>query len=212
MLLSIGIQAYRFAAEPFIFSLVKGERSERVQADVMKFYFIVALLISVSLICLDDLALLLIGEDFRVGAPVIPILLGAYIFYGAVFNLSFWYKLNDKTIYGAAIALGGALVTIVLNVWLVPKIGYYGSAWATLAAYVFMTIISYSLMRKHHPMPYDLSSIGQYVLVAVSMVFIFEYLDPQGWAKYLGGTAVIVIFALFAIFKERKQLRINDDS
>jgi len=212
MLLSIGIQAYRFAAEPFIFSLVKGKRSEKVQADVMKYYFIVALLISMTLICLDDIALLLIGEEFRVGAPVIPILLGAYIFYGVVFNLSFWYKLNDKTIYGAGIALGGALVTIGLNIWLVPKIGYFGSAWATLAAYVFMTIVSYTLMRKHHPMSYDLSAIGQYVLLAVGMVVIFEYIDPTGWSKYLGGIVVILLFILFAFAKEKKQLRLNDNS
>lgn len=207
MLLSIGIQAYRFAAEPFIFSLVKGKRSNQVQADVMKFYFIVALLISMTLICLDDIALLLIGEEFRVGAPVIPILLGAYIFYGVVFNLSFWYKLNDKTIYGAGIALSGALVTIGLNVWLVPKIGYFGSAWATLAAYLVMTIISYSLMRKLHPMPYDLASIGQYVLLAVLLVATFEFIDPKGWLKYVGGIGVIVLFILFAFQKEKKLLR-----
>ncbi len=212
MLLSIGIQAYRFAAEPFIFSLVKGKRSNQVQADVMKFYFIVALLISMTLICLDDIALLLIGEEFRVGAQVIPILLSAYIFYGVVFNLSFWYKLNDKTIYGAGIAISGALVTIGLNIWLVPKIGYFGSAWATLAAYVVMTIISYSLMRKHHPMPYDLASIGQYVLLAVILVSTFEFIDPVGWMKYAGGIGVILVFTLFAFQKEKKLLRLNDNS
>ncbi|MFT5903502.1 MAG: O-antigen/teichoic acid export membrane protein, partial [Flammeovirgaceae bacterium] len=211
MLLSIGIQAYRFAAEPFIFSLEKGKKSNQVQADVMKYYFIVALLISMALICLDDIALLLIGEEFRVGAEVIPILLCAYIFYGVVFNLSFWYKLNDKTIYGAGIALSGALVTIGLNIWLVPKIGYFGSAWATLAAYVIMTIISYGLMRKHHPMPYDLSSIAQYVLLAVVLVFTFEFIDPQGWMKYAGGIGVIILFTLFAFQKEKKQLRLNDN-
>jgi O-antigen/teichoic acid export membrane protein len=211
MLLSIGIQAFRFAAEPFIFSLEKGKKSNQVQADVMKYYFIVALLISMALICLDDIALLLIGEEFRVGAEVIPILLCAYIFYGVVFNLSFWYKLNDKTIYGAGIALSGALVTIGLNIWLVPKIGYFGSAWATLAAYVIMTIISYGLMRKHHPMPYDLSSIAQYVLLALVLVFTFEFIDPQGWMKYAGGIGVIVLFTLFAFQKEKKQLRLNDN-
>jgi len=80
-----------------------------------------------------------------------------------------------------------------------------------LAAYVVMTIISYSLMRKHHPMPYDLASIGQYVFLAVVLVSIFEFIDPVGWMKYAGGIGVILLFTLFAFQKEKKHLRLNDN-
>jgi len=102
-------------------------------------------------------------------------------------------------------------VTIGLNIWLVPKVGYFGSAWATLAAYVVMTIISYSLMRKHHPMPYDLAAIGQYVLLAIVLVSTFEFVNPGGWMKYAGGLGVILLFILFAFQKEKKHLRLNDN-
>jgi len=210
MLLSIGIQAYRFAAEPFIFSLSSDENSEKVQADAMKYYFISALFICLTLSCFEDISLLLIGEEFRVGAPVIPILLCAYLLYGAVFNLSFWYKLNDKTLFGAGIAFAGAIVTLSLNIWLVPKLSYYGSAIATFAAYALMVVISYLLMRKYHPIHYDLKSIGIYVLMA-GLIFLFFHLSaPQGWLKYAAATACIGVFALFAFAKEKKLILTHD--
>ncbi|MEM9050724.1 MAG: oligosaccharide flippase family protein [Bacteroidota bacterium] len=211
MLLSIGIQAYRFAAEPFIFSLSKGEKSDKVQADAMKYYFISALLICLTLICFEDLSLLLIGEEFRVGAGVIPILLGAYLLYGAVFNLSFWYKLNDKTLYGAGIAFAGAAITIALNVWLVPKMSYYGSAIATLAAYAVMVVISFALMRKYHPIAYDLKSIGIYLTLAALMVVAFKFAALDGGLKYVAGFICVGVFALFAFIKEKKLILSNDN-
>lgn len=209
MLLSIGIQAYRFAAEPFIFSLKKGEQRDKIQADIMKYYFIVALFISLALICFEDVALLLIGEEFREGANVIPILLGAYVCYGVIFNLSFWYKLNDKTIYGALIAAFGAIVTIALNIILVPKIGYYGSAWATLAAYLVMTLFSYGLMKKHHPVPYDLKEISVYVVLVVALIISVKMLEPAGWMKYLAGGLAVAIFASVTLIKEKKYLSVK---
>lgn len=209
MLLSIGIQAYRFAAEPFIFSLAKGEKSDKVQADIMKYYFIVALFIFLSIVCFNDVALLLIGSEYREGADVIPILLGAYVLFGAVFNLSFWYKLNDKTLYGALVAISGAVVTIVLNLILVPKISYYGAAWATFAAYLTMAILSFILMRKYHPVPYDLKEIGQYIGLALILFTIYFFLHPEGLVEYLVGAGVVGIFVLVVFFKERKLFSLN---
>lgn len=209
MLLSIGIQAYRFAAEPFIFSLAKGEKSDKVQADVMKYYFIVALFIFLSIVSFNDIALLLIGAEYREGADVIPILLGAYVLFGAVFNLSFWYKLNDKTLYGALVAVSGAVVTIILNLILVPKISYYGAAWATFAAYLTMAILSFILMRKHHPVPYDLKEIGLYVALALILFAIYFFLSPEGWLEYLVGASVVGIFVLVVFIKERKLFSLN---
>jgi O-antigen/teichoic acid export membrane protein len=208
MLLSIGIQAYRFAAEPFIFSLAKGEQRDKVQALIMKYYFIVALFISLTLIAFMDVAIMLVGEAFREGEDVIPILLGAYVLYGAVFNLSFWYKLNDKTLYGALIAAAGALVTITLNFLLVPHIGYHGAAWATLGAYLTMTVFSFFLMKRHHPVSYDLKEIGQYLALAIALYVILHLFSPMGWLKYLVGTGIVAIYVATVIIKEKKFIQI----
>lgn len=206
MLLSIGIQAYRFAAEPFIFSLAHKDR-DKTQSDIMKYYIIVSVFITLALMCFLDLALLLIGEDFRSGRDVIPILLLAYVCYGVVFNLSFWYKLNDKTMYGTGIAIAGALVTIVMNIILVPKIGFYGSAWATLGAYVVMMILSYYLGEKKYPIHYNLKEIGFYVVLATGLYLIHFMLSFEGILKYVTATLATGIFVLVVLQRERKLIK-----
>lgn len=206
MLLSIGIQAYRFAAEPFIFSLTNKDR-DKAQSDIMKYYFIVASFITLTLLCFLDLAVRLIGENFRSGMDVIPILLIAYVCFGAVFNLSFWYKLNDKTVYGMLIAIVGAAVTIVMNFMLVPKIGFYGSAWATLGAYVAMLIMSYYLGNKKYPVNYNLKEIGFYVFLAAGLYFIHFILNFDGIIKYISATAAVVIYVGVVLKKEKKLLK-----
>lgn len=207
MLLSIGIQAYRFAAEPFIFSLAENKNRDKTQSDIMKYYFIVASFITLSLLCFLDLAVRLIGENFREGMDVIPILLLAYLCFGAVFNLSFWYKLNDKTAYGMLIAIVGAIVTIVMNIILVPKIGYYGSAWATLGAYVAMLILSYYLGNKKYPVKYNLKEIGFYVFLAAGLYFVHYMLNFDGFMKYISGATAVIIYASVVFKKEKKSLK-----
>jgi len=205
MLLSIGIQAYRFAAEPFIFSLAADKNRDRSQAMIMKVYFIVACFIALVILCYLDVALLLIGEEFREGKWVIPILLLAYVFFGALFNLSFWYKLNDKTIYGAFIASAGALITILTNLILVPIYSYYGSAIATLLAYAVMAVLSFLLGQRRHPVPYDLKKIGAILLIAIVLYAPNYLIDLQGWAKYLVATVSVISFVIF-VFAAEKEL------
>ena len=173
----------------------------------MKYYFIVASFITLTLLCFLDLAVLLIGENFRSGMDVIPILLIAYVCFGAVFNLSFWYKLNDKTIYGMLIAIVGAAVTIVMNIILVPKIGFYGSAWATLGAYVAMLIMSYYLGNKKYPVNYNLKEIGFYVFLAAGLYFIHFIFNFEGVLKYITATAAVIIYATVVLKKEKKLLK-----
>lgn len=208
MLLSIAIQAYRFAAEPFIFSLSENKSRDKTQSDIMKYYFIVAIFITLTILCFLDLAVLLIGESFRVGKPVIPILLAAYLCYGAVFNLSFWYKLNDKTIYGMGIAIAGAILTIALNVLLVPRIGYYGSAWATFGAYLLMLILSYYLGQKHHPVDYALKPILFYLLLGAGLYIVHIVLPFDGLLGYIISAILVFSFVSIALMKERRLLRL----
>ncbi len=206
MLLSIGIQAYRFAAEPFVFSLKAGDKSDKTQADIMKWYFIVAIFITLSLLCFESLALTLIGEAFREGRGVIPILLLAYLCFGALFNLSFWYKLSDRTLYGMLIALSGAAITILINMVLVPRLGFYGSAYATLAAYLVMLVLSYYLGQKHHPIPYDKKSIVLLLAVAFGLFLIHRLLDLEGVAGYVSAALAVALYLLYVLKMEKLSL------
>lgn len=206
MLLSIGIQAYRFAAEPLIFSMTADGNRDRVQADIMLYYFIVALFIGVAIMSFEDVVLLLIGEDFREGRGVIPILLAAYVCFGVVFNLSFWYKLHDKTRFGALIAILGAVVTVVINVWAVPIWGYYGSAWATFAAYFCMMILSFVLGQKYYPIPYPTKKILVYTIAAVGLVAIHKLMGLQGVWSYTAGGLVVVLYGSLIFAGERNRI------
>lgn len=199
MLLSIGIQAFRYAAEPFIFSHYGRSDSKKIYAEIMRYYFIAAWVIFLGLTLFQDVALLLIGSEFRAGKDAIPVLLLAYIFFGAVFNLSFWYKLTDKTRFGALISIVGAVITISLNFLLVPKIGYMGAAWATFAAYAVMLIISYILSKSHYPIPYDLRSIGAYSLLALAFWLVWTLFgeDATGFLRY--GIAALLFLAYLVV-------------
>jgi O-antigen/teichoic acid export membrane protein len=203
MLLSIGIQAYRFAAEPFVFSLKSGAEGKKTQADIMKYYVIFASLICLVILCFLDVAMLLIGEDYREGKGVVPILLLAYLFFGALFNLSFWYKLNDRTIYGALIAIIGAIVTIGMNIILVPKIGYYGSAYATLGAYTIMLVVSYFLGKKHYAIPYNILELASFAGLAGLLYGAHTLLALEGSLKYLSGSIAVIMYIGFIISKEK---------
>lgn len=205
MLLSIGIQAYRYAAEPFIFSLAKQE-SDNTQASVMKYYVIAAAFITLTLLCFLDLAMLMVGEELREGRDVVPILLLAYFCFGVVFNLSFWYKLTDKTRYGALIAFAGAAVTVVMNVLLIPHFSYYGCAWATFGAYAAMMALSYFLGQKHHPIPYSLREISFYILFAGGLYAAHKMIGFESMLKYVTATIATGAFAM-AVWVKEKRLR-----
>ncbi len=206
MLLTIGIQAYRFAAEPYVFSL-KSDESAKTQASVMKYFSIAASLLMLALLCFLDIAMLLVGEAMREGASVVPILLLAYFCFGVVFNLSFWYKLNDKTIYGALIAIVGAALTIGLNVWLIPLYSYVGSAWATLLAYASMMLLSYYLGQKHHPISYPLREISLYVGLAAALYGLHYFLSLPEPFHYASGAVVVVSYVSIVMLRESKKIK-----
>jgi len=207
MLLSIGIQAYRFAAEPFLFAQTKGLQRDEGQSRIMRYYFVAALFIALSIALFLDLALILIGPEFRAGAGVIPILLLAYVCFGAVFNLSFWYKLNDKTLYGAFIAIAGAVVTVGINIWLVPILSYYGSALATLAAYLVMLALSFGLGQKHYPIAYPLRTIGLYVATAIACFVLNREFPLYGLLKYVSSAFFLACFLFVIIWHEKRYFR-----
>jgi O-antigen/teichoic acid export membrane protein len=206
IIMSLAIQAFRYAAEPFFFNQQKEKDAGTNYALVMKYFVIMAAFTFLVIMLFIDLVMLFVGPEFREGEAVVPILLLAYIFYGIVFNLSFWFKLSDRTAWGAFIAIAGAVITIALNVWLIPIIGYMGSAWATLASYTFMMIFSFYLGKKFYPIPYDLTRIFIYLGCALGLYAFALYVQPEtGIFRYLIAVLLLALFAGVVWFSESRK-------
>jgi O-antigen/teichoic acid export membrane protein len=150
-----------------------------------------------------------LGEEFRAGLEVVPILLLANLFLGIYVNLSIWYKLTDRTLMGAFVSLAGAGLTIVLNVWWIPVVGYVGSAWATLACYASMAIVSYLLGRHYYPVAYDVKRVLGYIALGVGLYFAREKLPVgTGWQQpWLLSAELMSLYILVTLLFERRQLR-----
>ncbi len=179
ILMTLFTQAFRYAAEPFFFAQSKESNAKRVYAVVMRYFVAAGILIFLGVNFFMDIFKTFIGEDYREGLFMVPILLLANLCLGIYYNLSIWYKLTDKTRIGAIIAVIGASITILLNVLLIPSIGYLGSAWATLICYASMVIISYFWSRNHYLIPYEIGHILQYVLVGLILFFIDQELTTM---------------------------------
>lgn len=208
ILMTIFIQAFRYAAEPFFFAQEQEKRSKETYAQVLKYFFIIGLFIFLGIMLFIDVVMLFVDKPYREGQPVIPILLMANLFLGVYYNLSIWYKLTDKTKFGAYISIFGAIVTLILNFYWIPRIGYMGSAWATLVCYVSMTIVSYFIGRKHFPVKYDFGKMAFYLVVALFFYFGMKYVDITSLGlKYTLNIAIIAVFALIVYIFERKGLK-----
>ena len=202
IIISLFIQAFRYAAEPFFFSQEREKDSRDTYALIMKYFVIVCSIIFLGvMLYLDQLKHFVNNEAYWEGLHIVPILLFANIFLGIFYNLSVWYKLNGKTKYGAYIALIGAGITIVLNLILIPIIGYTGSAWATLACYSSMAIISYLLGQKYFKINYSLKSIFFYLGLAFVLYWASTLLNLQEESIFkFGINSFIFITFLFIIF------------
>ena len=162
------IQAFRFAYEPFIFarSREQGENRTAAYSDAMKYFVLFALMIFLGVMYYLDIIRYFISPRYFSGLRVVPVVMLAELCFGIFFNLSLWYKLTDRTMWGAWFSLMGLAVTVALNVVLVPRIGYMGCAWAALASYGTMMLASYAAGRKYYPIDYPLGRIGAYCLAA----------------------------------------------
>ncbi len=172
ILLTIFIQAFRFAAEPFFFSHAKEKDARKTYALIMKYFVLTCLMMFLGVSLFIDIVKHFIGPEFWAGLGIVPVLLLANLFLGVYFNLSIWYKLTGQTGYGAWIALLGAFITIILNIWWIPIWGYHGSAWATMVCYFVMMAVSYMLGQRHYPVPYEVSRLSGFVLAATVMVVL----------------------------------------
>jgi len=205
MIMGIFIQAYRFAAEPFFFAKEKDSDAQATYREVMNFFIIACSTIFLAIMLYLDLVMRFIGEAFREGVTVVAILLLAQLFLGVYFNLSIWYKLTGKTLYGAAIAIAGATITIVLNYIWIPIIGYMGSAWATLICYFVMMVVSYFLGQRHFPIRYNLTKAIGYPIGVLVLFYISTLISTSDSTHhFLINTVILLLFAGTVFLLERR--------
>lgn len=197
IIISLFIQAFRYAAEPFFFAQEKELDAKETYAKIMKYFVIVCSLIFLGVtLYLDLLKFFIPNSSYWVGLEVVPILLYANIFLGIFYNLSIWYKLSEKTIYGALIASVGAIITLVMNFMLIPSLQYMGSAWATFCCYLSMVLLSYFIGRRFFPVPYPIKSILFYLLAA-GFLYQLSLFMTDGMESGLKLALNSLIFAFF---------------
>ena len=203
IIMTLFIQTFRFAAEPFFFAQEKQYNSKKIYADVLNYFSILAALIFLVVMLYLDVVIHFVGSEFHneKAIAIVPILLMANLFLGIYYNLSVWYKLTEKTIYGAMLAIFGALITLLLNFILIPKIGFVGSAWATLACYFGMMVASLFLGRKHYPIPYDLKRIFSYIFLSFVLYKLSVFFDTT----MLVNTIYLVVFVLLVFVSEKSK-------
>ncbi len=209
ILMTLFIQTFRYAAEPFFFNQSEKEQSREVYATVMHWFVIVCSFIFLAVMMYIDIVKILIGPEFREGIAVVPILLIANLFLGVFFNLSIWYKLTGKTQWGAWLAIFGAVITLIFNFLLIPIMGYMGAAWATLICYASMMLASYYGNQKYFRVPYRIAPLVGYVFWAILLYFISELIRPYVidnlWSILLINTLLTLVFLATAFFFERRK-------
>ena len=196
MIMAMITQAFRYAYEPLAFSKAKDRNSKEYYAVTMKFFLIFTLLAFLAVMAYIDLIKLIIGDDYWVGLRVVPIVMAAEIMMGVYFNLSFWYKLIDRTLWGALFSGAGCLVLFAVNILFVPRYGYIACAWGGFAAYLTAMLLSYFVGQRYYPIAYPLKSIGIYVALTiacfVAMTLGREHLPV--WASIVLNTAILGAF------------------
>lgn len=197
ILMTIVIQAFKYAAEPFFFRKAKDKDAKETYAEVMTLFVLVCSVIFTGIMLYMDIVQYFVGETYRVGLPIVPILLMANLFLGIFYNLSIWYKLTGQTKFGAYIAIFGAVITLVLNWLLIPRFDYMGAAWTTFACYLSMMVVSYLLGQKYYHVDYDLKRILFYLLFAVAVyglsVGVNRWLGIESMGARLAVNTVILV-------------------
>lgn len=214
VLITIFIQMFRLAAEPFFFNQSKNKNAPETYARVMKFFVIACsfMFLFVSLyLDIFQKVMTLKYPDYGEGIHIVPILALGGVFLGIYYNLSIWYKLTNKNWYGAGITIAGAIITIILNVIWIPKFGYTGSAWATFICYLFMMITSYFMGQKHYPIPYPVKRIVLYLSCIIVFSMACYYINSKLTdlkLKVLVSTLFFITYTGIVLALDRKNFTI----
>lgn len=213
VMVTVMIQAFRMAAEPFFFNRSKEENAPKTYGRVMKFFVIACCFMFLFIgLYRDELQWIITrkSKEWGEGIYIVPILAMGNIFLGIYYNLSIWYKLTNKNMYGAVITISGAIITVLLNILLIPKLHYLGAALATFCCYFFMMITSYLLGQKFYPVPYAKKKLIAY-LVLVTLIYLLHrcllMISHNWWFNIGSATILLMLFAFFIIRVERKEFQ-----
>ena len=208
MIMAMITQAFRYAYEPFVFGKSKDKDNKDTYAKAMKYFVIFTLLAFLVVIGYMDILKHIIGRDYWDGLRVVPIVMAAEIMMGVYFNLSFWYKLIDKTIWGAYFSGVGCAVLIAVNVIFVPRYGYMACAWAGFAGYGTAMLLSYFVGQKKYPINYPVGEMMVYVVVAAVLFAAMNWLNGNvnRWMAMGANTLMILAFAAVIVKRDFKQV------
>ena len=210
MVMMMFTQAFRYAYEPFVFAKHKDKKSVEAYADAMKYYIIFSYMILLGMIFYLDLLKFIIAPSYWEGLKIVPIVLWTYIFQGVYFNLSFWYKLTDKTQWGAYFSLIGVVITFSLQIVFVPKIGYVASAASSTVCFFVLMLLSYFVGRQYLEIPYDLRRIGIYTLLVLAVLAgyyaLAQFLPINEWIKMGIGSILFIVYCVIFYRLDGKSL------
>ncbi len=201
VLMTLFIQMFRYAAEPFFFSKKNEKDAKKIYADTMKYFVFMCVLIFLVVVLYIDVFKFFIGKDFRSGLDIVPIVLFGNMLMGIFFNLSIWYKLHDLTRYGAYLVIIGAVLTVITNYFFIPAYGFRASAWGHFVSYFVMVLLSFLLGKKYYRINYDLKNIGAVLLVGLGVYLFFLVVDFESriFEYALKTLSLIAIVALFLL-------------
>ena len=205
MVMAMFTQAFRYAYEPFVFGKSRDKDSRQTYAQAMKYFFIFALLAFLTVMFYMDILRYLVARDYWEGLSVVAIVMLAEILKGIYMNLSFWYKLIDETRWGAYFSIIGCVVIVALNVWLVPRYGYLASAWASVAGYGVITLLSYFIGQRKYPIRYDVRGMAVYLLLAGVLYAASVGIGQAGLpvaVRLLLNTVLLLLFVAYLVKKD----------
>lgn len=201
IVITIAIQAFRMAAEPFFFNRSKDLEVKKTYARVLKYFVIVCCFLFLGISLYIDLVKWFFEainrERWTEGLYVVPLFAMANIFLGIYYNLSIWYKLTNRNLTGAFITVGGALITVALTIWLIPTYHYWGAAMASFGCYLFMMLTSYWLGQKHYPVPYDTGRILFYLFISVGFYQSHRFMVTFTDSRFFNMATASVFLLLF---------------
>ncbi|MFP4844623.1 oligosaccharide flippase family protein [Winogradskyella sp. PE311] len=198
--------AFRLGIEPYFFSHSKSVNPQKNYAKILEYFIALGSIILLVVVVFADLLkpYIILSESYYEAMWILPFILLANFCLGIYHNLSVWYKITDRTKFGAYISIFGAVITLILNYILIPIIGFKGSAIATLSAYALMMLVSFYLGKKYYPIPYNLKKISLYLSISILFSFIFFYNYRE---NYIIGITMLIVFLGIVILLEKKQLK-----
>jgi len=213
VLMTLFVQMFRYAAEPFFFSKKDELNARDIYAQVMKYFVFSGMAIFLFVMLFLDVFILFIGPEFRDGISIIPLVLIANLFMGIFYNLSIWYKLSNKTIWGVYLVFFGAVVTFVINYFFIPRFGYYASAWGHFISYFLMVVLSFVVGQRFYRINYELKQM--LILVVLALLFylaseIFVFSNSVG--KYIFHFVLICSYLLIFYISEKRKLDVKHES